>query len=329
MLLSNYNIKFYIIIIINMEKKAKKSNNKIISILKKKLSKTRYNLISKIKSIIYKKKIDFEIINSLEEKLLVSDIGLDTTNKIINNLKKKLIQEKVNSNIYEQLYKEILDILNKEKEISRTIKYGRPIIILMIGINGVGKTTTAVKLAYKYNLENKKVAIAAGDTFRAAAVEQLQTLSKKYEIPVITKKIGSDAASVVFDAIKKSIKYNFDVLIVDTAGRMQNKVNLINELKKIVGVVNKIGNDFFYEILLVVDTRIGQHNINQVEIFHKSLNIDGIIATKLDDTSKGGILITISDKFDIPIKYICTGQRIEDLQNFQPEIFTNAILSLD
>ncbi|ADP67593.1 cell division protein FtsY [Buchnera aphidicola str. JF98 (Acyrthosiphon pisum)] len=296
--------------------------------LKKSLKTTKKNLGDKIYQIFLSKKIDEVLFEELEEKMLLADIGINTTNRIISNLIKDVNREdlKNSEKLYFLLKRKMFNIL-KKVEIPLEISSHSPFVILVVGVNGAGKTTTVAKLAEKYKLEGKSIMLAAADTFRAAGIEQLQTLGKLNNIPVIAQRSGSDPAAVIFDAVKSAKSKKIDVLIIDTAGRLHNKLHLIEELKKIVRVIKKIDISAPHEKLLIIDSCNGQNTIQQTEIFHKALNLTGIIITKLDGTAKGGVVFSLADQFQIPIRYIGIGEKMQDLGHFNSQEFIESIFT--
>ncbi|QCI16870.1 signal recognition particle-docking protein FtsY [Buchnera aphidicola (Aphis helianthi)] len=294
--------------------------------LKESLKKTKNffgNSISRIFSI---KHIDNDLFEELEDTMILSDIGITTTEKIIQGLIKDTSRKELKNpkSVY-FLLKERMHIILKKVEVPLLISNKMPFVILIVGVNGTGKTTTALKLAKKYKLDGKSVMLAAADTFRAAAIDQLQTLGKIHNIPVIAQVLGTDPAAVAFDALKSAISKKVDVLIIDTAGRLHNKQYLLEELKKIIRVVKKLNVSAPHEIILVIDACNGQNTIKQTEIFHKELNLTGLIITKLDGTAKGGVIFALSDQFSIPIRYIGTGEKSTDLVTFNSNDFINSI----
>ncbi|WHL25083.1 MAG: signal recognition particle-docking protein FtsY [Candidatus Blochmannia vicinus] len=295
--------------------------------LKQSLLNTRKKMGDNIIKLIRNKSIDVDILNDIENKLLVADISTQTTQKIINNLK-NYISLHANCNkksFYDSLRNEILNILiSIDKPL--LIQEKKPFIILMIGVNGVGKTTTIGKLAYYYRLKNKTVMLAAGDTYRVAATDQLEIIGKRSGcVAVIKNNTTADPASVIFDAIKIAKMKLIDLLIIDTAGRLQNKIHSMEELKKIIRVIKKIDIEAPHETILVLDANIGQNSINQVRMFNDTIEVTGIIMTKLDGSAKGGAILSIADQCSIPIRYIGMGQNIDDFQPFEPHNFVEAI----
>ncbi|MCW5196555.1 signal recognition particle-docking protein FtsY, partial [Buchnera aphidicola (Pemphigus obesinymphae)] len=291
------------------------------------LKKTRDYLGSEIKNIFSKNKVDVILFDKLEEKLLSSDIGVKTTNFIISTLKSEVIGNNIKNTeaVYDLLKIHMLKMLSKVEKTINLEGFCCPFIILIVGVNGVGKTTTIGKLAAKYKKMGKSVMLAAGDTFRAAAIEQLQEWGLKNKISVISQHIYADPAAVVFDAIKSAQAKKIDILIIDTAGRLHNNVHLMNELKKIKKVVKKIDILSPHETILVIDACSGQNTVQQTKLFHESLHLTGIVITKLDGTAKGGIIFPIANKFSIPIYYIGIGEKIEDLKVFDSKKFIESI----
>ncbi|WP_343154276.1 signal recognition particle-docking protein FtsY [Buchnera aphidicola (Aphis aurantii)] len=296
--------------------------------LKESLKKTKIFFGNKISRIFSLKHVDKVLFEKLEEIMILSDVGINTTEKIIQGLINDANrQELKNPKAVYFLLKERMHLILKKVEIPLLISNHTPFVILIVGVNGTGKTTTALKLAKKYKLNGKSVMLAAADTFRAAAIDQLQTLGKIHGIPVIAQTFGADPAAVAFDAFKSAISKKIDVLIIDTAGRLHNKQHLLEELKKIVRVIKKLNTSAPHEIVLVIDACNGQNTINQTEMFHKSINLTGLILTKLDGTAKGGVIFALSDKFSIPIRYIGTGEKSTDLLDFNSNDFINAIFN--
>lgn len=302
--------------------------------LKASLSRTKANLGSGIVSLFRGKAIDDDLYEELETQLLVADVGMDTTQKIIGQLVEgaKHSQLKDGDALYELLKQQLRKMLNAVEQplpeiIAKHDKSQGPFVILMVGVNGVGKTTTIGKLAKQYQQQGKKVMLAAGDTFRAAAVEQLQVWGERNNIPVIAQPTGSDSASVLFDALQSAKARGTDILIADTAGRLQNKDNLMEELKKVVRVMKKLNPEAPHEVMLTVDAATGQNAISQAKIFKEAVGLTGITLTKLDGTAKGGVIFAIADKFGIPIRYIGVGEGIDDLRGFNGDEFIDALFS--
>ncbi|KAB7722299.1 signal recognition particle-docking protein FtsY [Proteus mirabilis] len=296
--------------------------------LKKGLLKTRQNLGSGFMGLFRGKKIDDELFEELEEQLLIADVGMDTTSKIINSLTQHASRKDLKDaeSLYGKLREEMGDILNKvDKPLN--IEGKKPFVILMVGVNGVGKTTTIGKLARQYQAGGKSVMLAAGDTFRAAAVEQLQVWGERNHIPVIAQHTGADPASVIFDAIQSAQAKGVDVLIADTAGRLQNKSHLMEELKKIVRVMKKLDEEAPHEVMLTLDASTGQNAVSQAKLFNETVGLTGLTLTKLDGTAKGGVIFSIADQFGIPIRYIGVGEGIEDLRPFKADDFIEALFA--
>jgi len=296
--------------------------------LKRSLLKTKENLGSGFISLFRGKKIDDDLFEELEEQLLIADVGVETTRKIIANLTEGASRKQLRDAeaLYGLLKDEMSEILAKVEE-PLNIEGKMPFVILMVGVNGVGKTTTIGKLARQFEQQGKSVMLAAGDTFRAAAVEQLQVWGQRNDIPVIAQHTGADSASVIFDAIQAAKARNVDVLIADTAGRLQNKSHLMEELKKIVRVMKKLDEDAPHEIMLTIDASTGQNAISQAKLFHEAVGLTGITLTKLDGTAKGGVIFSVADQFGIPIRYIGVGERIEDLRPFKSDDFIEALFA--
>ncbi|AYY82931.1 signal recognition particle-docking protein FtsY [Proteus vulgaris] len=296
--------------------------------LKKGLLKTRQNLGSGFLSLFRGKKIDDELFEELEEQLLIADVGMETTTKIITSLTKHATHKDLKDAeaLYGKLREEMGEILTKvDKPLN--IEGKKPFVILMVGVNGVGKTTTIGKLARQYQAEGKSVMLAAGDTFRAAAVEQLQVWGERNNIPVVAQHTGADPASVIFDAIQSAQAKGVDVLIADTAGRLQNKSHLMEELKKIVRVMKKLDEEAPHEVMLTLDASTGQNAVSQAKLFNETVGLTGLTLTKLDGTAKGGVIFSIADQFSIPIRYIGVGEGIEDLRPFKADDFIEALFA--
>jgi fused signal recognition particle receptor len=306
----------------------------LFSRLKESLSRTKANLGSGIVSLFKGKAIDDELYEDLETQLLVADVGMDTTQKIINHLtdsasRKDLKDAEALLDILKQQLSGMLDKVNAplpEAMQSHNAQEG-PFVILMVGVNGVGKTTTIGKLAKQFQQQGKKVMLAAGDTFRAAAVEQLQVWGERNNIPVIAQHTGSDSASVLYDALEAAKSRHCDVLIADTAGRLQNKSNLMEELKKVVRVMKKLNPNAPHEVMLTLDAGTGQNAVSQAKLFNEAVGLTGITLTKLDGTAKGGVIFSIADQFGIPIRYIGVGEGIDDLRQFDGQEFIDALFS--
>ena len=294
--------------------------------LKERLFKSKKKLGDGLSSLVIgKKKIDEDLLEELEMLLIGSDIGIQTTDKVIEVVRKKASRKELKDedSLYQLIKEELESLLIKENLLQPSSN--NPFVILVVGINGAGKTTTIGKLAKLFQGEGKSVMLAAGDTFRAAAVEQLQVWGERNDIPVIAQKTGADAASVVYDAYQSAIAKDIDILIADTAGRLHTQDNLMQELEKIKRVLKKHNEDAPHETLLVIDGGSGQNAIQQANEFHKSINLTGLAITKLDGTAKGGVLFSISDLLKLPIRYIGVGEAIEDLKPFNAKDFVNAL----
>ena len=313
--------------VVEIETREKPSEGGFFSRLVKGLLKTKQNIGAGFRSFFLGKKIDDELFEELEEQLLIADIGVPTTSKIIKNLTEHASRKELQDAelLYQQLKVEMADILEPVAQPLVIDTTKKPYVILMVGVNGVGKTTTIGKLARKFQAEGKSVMLAAGDTFRAAAVEQLQVWGERNHIPVVAQSTGSDSASVIFDAMQSAAARNIDILIADTAGRLQNKNNLMDELKKIVRVMKKYDETAPHEIMLTLDAGTGQNAISQAKLFNEAVGLTGISLTKLDGTAKGGVIFAIADQFKLPIRYIGVGEKIEDLREFNAKEFIKAL----
>ncbi|MDO6636381.1 signal recognition particle-docking protein FtsY [Pseudoalteromonas carrageenovora] len=319
-------------LVIDEAKQAEKPKKEgFFSRLKKGLLKTRVNIGSGFASIFSGKKIDDELFEDLETQLLTADLGVDTTMKLIDSLTDAANRKQLKDGdaLYELMKQEMAAMLKTAEQPLVINKDKKPFVILMVGVNGVGKTTTIGKLAKQFQNEGKSVMLAAGDTFRAAAVEQLQVWGERNSIPVIAQHTGADSASVVFDAFQAAKARNVDVLIADTAGRLQNKDNLMQELEKIARVMKKIDPDAPHEVMLTIDAGTGQNAISQVNLFNQCVGLTGITLSKLDGTAKGGVIFAVADKFNIPIRYIGVGEGIDDLRAFKSDDFIDALFSQD
>lgn len=300
--------------------------------LKKGLSKTRHSFTDSIASLVLgRKEIDEDLLDELEMILLTADVGIDATDRIIQNLTEQVSRKELKdpealiSALKSQL-QAIIDPMSQPLEIDTHLaKNQGPFVILMVGINGVGKTTTIGKLAKKYQLEGKSVMLAAGDTFRAAAVEQLQTWGERNNVPVMAQKTGADSAAVIFDAIQSAKAKKIDVLIADTAGRLHTQSNLMDELKKVKRVMSKVDDTAPHEVMLVIDAGTGQNALNQAQQFQEAVDVSGITLTKLDGTAKGGIVFALAEQHQIPIRFIGVGESIDDLREFDSQNFTEAL----
>ncbi|OOZ36289.1 signal recognition particle-docking protein FtsY [Solemya velesiana gill symbiont] len=300
----------------------------LFSRLKSRLAKTRSNLTDGLADLLLgKKSIDEDLLEELETLLITADVGVDATSRIIDDLTGKVRRKELSDpeTLSSVLKEDLLKILESCEQPVKPSGEGKPQVILMVGINGAGKTTTIGKLAKRLQEEGQSVMLAAGDTFRAAAVEQLQAWGDRNSIPVIAQHTGADSASVIFDALQAATSRNVDVLIADTAGRLHTKTNLMDELSKIARVMKKIDPDAPHEVMLVVDATTGQNALNQASQFDKSVGLTGITLTKLDGTAKGGIVFAIAEKLKVPIRFIGVGEAIEDLRHFEPKEFVDAL----
>nr|WP_233993203.1 signal recognition particle-docking protein FtsY [Thiomicrorhabdus sp. Milos-T2] len=300
--------------------------------LKKGLSKTRHSFTESLASLVLgRKEIDDDLLDELEMILLTADVGIDATDRIIQNLTEQVSRKELRNpealiNSLKNQLQEILDPMSKPLDIDTHLaENSGPFVILMVGINGVGKTTTIGKLAKKYQLEGKSVMLAAGDTFRAAAVEQLQTWGERNNVPVMAQKTGADSAAVIFDAIQSAKAKKVDVLIADTAGRLHTQSNLMEELKKVKRVIAKVDDTAPHEVMLVIDAGTGQNALNQAQQFQEAVEVSGITLTKLDGTAKGGIVFALAEQRQIPIRFIGVGESIDDLRTFDSRSFTEAL----
>lgn len=300
--------------------------------LDKGLAKTKESVFGKIaKAIAGKSKIDDDVLDNLEEILISSDVGVETTLKIIDRVKERISRDKyVTTKELNELLRDEISLMLTENDADNLADFDvlpekRPYVIMVVGVNGVGKTTTIGKLAYQFKKAGKKVYLGAADTFRAAAVEQLVIWGERVGVPVIKQKMGSDPASVAFDTLSSAKANDADVVIIDTAGRLHNKVNLMNELTKIKNVMQKVIPDAPHEVLLVLDGSTGQNAFEQAKQFTKSTEVNALAVTKLDGTAKGGVVLGISDQFKIPVKYIGLGEGMEDLQIFRRREFVDSL----
>ncbi|WP_018471880.1 signal recognition particle-docking protein FtsY [Echinicola pacifica] len=300
--------------------------------LDKGLQKTSDNLFSKLgKAVIGKSKVDDEVLDELEEILITSDVGVDTTIKVIQRIEERVARDKyVNTTELDKILREEIVGLLEENNAQDLSNFDlpadkKPYIIMVVGVNGVGKTTTIGKLAHQFKSAGKSVVLGAADTFRAAAVDQLILWGERVDVPVVSHGMNADPASVAFDTVKQGVEMGADVVIVDTAGRLHTKVNLMNELTKIKRVMQKFIDDAPHEILLVLDGSTGQNAFIQAKEFTKATEINALAITKLDGTAKGGVVIGISDQFKIPVKYIGVGEKVTDLQVFNRIEFVDSL----
>ena len=298
------------------------------------LAKTKESFFSKItKAIVGNSTVDAEVLDNLEEILITSDVGVNTTLKIIERIEARVARDKyVNTSDLNAILKSEIAALLAENNTTDAVEFTvpegkKPYVIMVVGVNGVGKTTTIGKLAYQFKKAGKKVLLGAADTFRAAAVDQIEIWSKRVDVDLIHQGMGADPASVAFDAVTAGTARNADVVIIDTAGRLHNKINLMNELTKIKKVMQKVVPDAPHEILLVLDASTGQNAIEQCKQFTAATEVNALALTKLDGTAKGGVVIGISDEFKIPVKYIGVGEKIDDLQVFNKVEFVDSLFS--
>lgn len=298
--------------------------------LKQGLSKTSASIGEGMASLFLGKKvIDDELLEDLETRLLTADVGVEATSVIIQRLTQKVARKELADAdaLYKSLQAELAAMLKPVEQPLKVTSQNKPFVILVVGVNGAGKTTTIGKLAKKLQLEGKKVMLAAGDTFRAAAVEQLQVWGERNKIPVIAQHTGADSASVIFDAVQAAKARGIDVLIADTAGRLHTKDNLMEELKKVRRVIGKLDADAPHEVLLVLDAGTGQNAINQAKQFNQTVELTGLALTKLDGTAKGGVIFALAKQFGLPIRYIGVGEGIDDLRTFEAEPFVQALFA--
>jgi len=302
--------------------------------LDKGLEKTRQNVFSKIsKAVVGKSKVDDEVLDNLEEALVTSDVGVHTTLKIIERIEERVAKDKylgteeLNSILREEIEKLLQENNTGDGEDFELPEGKKPYVILIVGVNGVGKTTTIGKLAYNFKRVGKSVILGAADTFRAAAVDQITIWAERAGVPLVSQGMDADPASVAYDTLKSAIAQDMDVAIIDTAGRLHNKVNLMNELSKIRRVMQKLMPDAPHEVMLILDASTGQNAIEQAKQFIAATEVNTIALTKLDGTAKGGVVIGISDQFKIPVKYIGVGEKIDDLQVFNRKEFVETLFS--
>ena len=299
--------------------------------LDKGLEKSKSSFLSKLtKAVAGKSKVDDEVLDNLEEVLVSSDVGVNTTLKVIDRIEARVAKDKylVTDELNKILREEIAGLLsetNSGEETEYTIpKNTKPYVLMVVGVNGVGKTTTIGKLAHQFNKQGLKVVLGAADTFRAAAIDQLQVWADRVGVPIVKQNMGSDPASVAFDTLKSGVAQDADVIIIDTAGRLHNKINLMKELTKVKKVMQKVVGDAPHDVLLVLDGSTGQNAFEQAKQFTAATEVTSLAVTKLDGTAKGGVVIGISDQFQIPVKYIGVGEGIEDLQVFNKYEFVDS-----
>lgn len=293
------------------------------------LEKSKSNFLSKLgKAVAGKSKVDEDVLDDLEEVLISSDVGVSTTIKIIRRIEARVAKDKYlgTEELNLILREEIAALLSETEEKLETEKptLGHPYVIMVVGVNGVGKTTTIGKLAHQFKKQGKKVVLGAADTFRAAAIEQLEIWAERVDVPIVKQQMGSDPASVAFDTLQSAVKLNADVVLIDTAGRLHNKINLMKELTKVKRVMQKVVPNAPHEVLLVLDGSTGQNAFEQAKQFSAATEVTSLAITKLDGTAKGGVVIGISDQLQIPVKYIGVGEGIEDLQDFNKIEFVDS-----
>lgn len=298
--------------------------------LKRGLSKTSANLGEGMASLFLgEKAIDDDLLDEIETRLLMADVGVEATTAILHNLTQRLKRNELadSAALYKALQEELVGLLRPVEQALSIPAETQPYVILVVGVNGVGKTTTIGKLAKKLQCEGKSVMLAAGDTFRAAAVEQLQVWGERNQIPVIAQHTGADSASVIFDAVQAATARGVDVLIADTAGRLHTKDNLMDELKKVRRVIGKLDPLAPHEVLLVLDAGTGQNAINQTRQFNQAVDLTGLVLTKLDGTAKGGVIFALAKQFGLPMRYIGVGEGVDDLRTFQADAFVQALFT--
>lgn len=300
--------------------------------LDKGLSKTKQSVFSKLsKAIVGKSKVDEEVLDDLEQMLVESDVGIETTLKIIERIERRAAHDKyLNTAELNTILKEEIEALLMENDMAVEADFdktsaSKPYVIMVVGVNGVGKTTTIGKLAYQFKKAGKSVVLGAADTFRAAAIDQLKIWAERVDVDIVAQAMGSDPASVAFDTLKSAVAKQADVVLIDTAGRLHNKVGLMNELSKIRNVMSKVVKDAPHEVLLVLDASTGQNAIEQAKQFTAATDVNSLALTKLDGTAKGGVVIGISDQFQVPVRYIGLGEQMEDLQLFDRKAFVESL----
>ncbi len=314
-------------------KKSEETPANMFTRLRRSLSKTRHHLGEGVARLLLgKKQLDATLLEELENLLLTADLGIEMTQKLLDNLHSALKRSELADGdaAFTHLKKQLLEVLsNSDLHLTEPQSTPKPLVILMVGVNGAGKTTTIGKLAKQYQLKGKKVMLAAGDTFRAAAVEQLQVWGERNQIPVIAQHTGADSASVIYDAFQAAKAREIDILIADTAGRLHTQHHLMDELRKVKRVLQKIDPSAPHEIILVLDASIGQNALNQARQFHDAVGLTGMVMTKLDGTAKGGILFAMANELKIPFRYIGIGEGIDDLRPFDAAQFVDALFHDD
>ncbi|VAX32994.1 Signal recognition particle receptor FtsY [hydrothermal vent metagenome] len=313
----------------NTEKKVEEKKTGFFSRLKSGLKKTRNSLAGGLDNVVHgQAKVEPQHLDELEEALIMADVGIATTNAILKALKHEVALGHIRNkeDVLKNLKRLMVDILSENREnVDRMSE--KPHIVLVIGVNGSGKTTTIGKLTQKWKNEGKSVLLGAGDTFRAAAIEQMLIWAERVGVPCIHQKSGADPSAVAFDAVQAAITREMDIALIDTAGRLQTNTNLMEELKKVKRVIGKVLPGAPHETLLVLDATIGQNSVSQAKLFHEAMEIDGLVMTKLDGTSKGGVLLNITRELKLPVRYIGIGEKADDLQEFDPADFVEALFS--
>ena len=295
--------------------------------LKNTLQKTKQGFVDKVTELVTGyKRVDDEFFERLEEILIEADVGVNTAMDLTERLKQRIYSEKISEmdKVSEAIQEELAGLLEYENN-AINVSADKPTVIMVVGVNGVGKTTTIGKLAYNFKEQGKKVVLAAGDTFRAAAIEQLGVWADRANVDLIKHQEGSDAAAVAYDAVQAAISRKADIVLIDTAGRLHNKVNLMNEIGKVKKVIGRSKEDAPNEVLLVLDATTGQNAISQAKTFKEVVDVTGIVLTKLDGTAKGGVIFSIKEELDLPVKYIGVGEKAEDLKPFEPNEFVKAL----
>jgi fused signal recognition particle receptor len=304
------------------------ASKNLLGRMKQGLGRTRGQLTDGLSKIFLgKKQIDEELLEDIETQLLTADIGIEATAQIIQSITEKSDRNELKdaAGVYTLLKQELSDLLNSSQAPLEIDAQTQPFVILVVGVNGVGKTTTIGKMAKRFQSQGKSVMLAAGDTFRAAAVEQLQVWGERNNVPVVAQHTGADSASVIFDAIESAKAKGIDIVIADTAGRLQNKENLMNELEKVVRVMRKVDDSAPHEVMLVLDACTGQNALTQAQVFQQAVGVTGISLTKLDGTAKGGVIFAIAKQLNLPIRFIGVGEQIDDLRPFKADEFVNAL----
>ena len=297
--------------------------------LKSGLAKTRSRFAGGFDNIVHgKAKVGPELLEELEENLLIADVGIQATSYILEVLKREVSENRIRENeeVLEELKQRMVHILSRNLE-PLPFSEKQPLVILVVGVNGSGKTTTIGKLVQYWKQQGKKVLLGAGDTFRAAAIDQLQVWAERSGVQCIGQKSGADPSAVAYDAVQAAVAREMDLVTIDTAGRLQTNTNLMEELKKIKRVIGKVLPGAPHEILLVLDATIGQNSISQARLFNEALEVNSLVMTKLDGSAKGGVLLNITNELDLPVRFIGVGEKVEDLQEFDPKIFVDALIS--